>query len=68
MTNRRRKSKVRWSALGGLLATVGGVVATIVTSPAVIASAAGKFGVSTVLAGAIVNAVAEPLLRKDHER
>lgn len=64
----KRKSKFRLPAIGGVLATLGGMAVALATDPTIIATAAGKLGVSAVLLGSVVQAVVKPLKREDHER
>lgn len=63
-----RKPKVRRGALGAVLATLGGIAVTIASDPTIIASAAGKIGISAALLGAVVQAITKPVTRQAHER
>lgn len=63
-----RKGKIRWAALGAFAAKLGSIALVVVSDPAVIASLAGKVGVSVAVATSIVQAVTKPVVRKDHER
>lgn len=64
----KRKKKIRFPALGGLLATLGSVAGVVALDPHIIASAAGKLGVSTAILSAVVQAVLKPITRDEHER
>ena len=64
----KRKAKIRWGSLGAVAATIGGTVLTVLSNPAVLASAAGKIGISATVLGGIVAGLKKALVREDHER
>lgn len=64
----KRKPKIRWSALTGVLTTLGGIAVTVVTHPDVIQATATRVGVSVAVVGAVVQAITKALVRDEHER
>lgn len=65
MTVPRRKRRIRFPALGGLVTALTGIIVTVASDPHIITTVAGKVGVSAATLGAVVAAVAKSLTRDD---
>lgn len=61
------RHKFRIPGLAGVLSTLGGVLITILKDPHILSTVAGKIGIPIVLAGAIVQAVTQPVTRTPEE-
>jgi len=66
--NVKKKPKVRWGALTGILTSLAGIAVTLANDPHVITTVAGKLGVSAVLLGTVIAGVTKAVVRKEHER